>query len=171
MDWSVTLEIWNLDCLTQVKEIQDSLKKAFQKPESRRITVLEPNGQGMKFLVVVTVPEEAERLESLQRLKIGFMSCLTENSWTWWGDTNASIVVTLEILWDGPGGNQKDTEELLTANPPSTKVNAENSFLGVSRRSSNERVFNVVRATDTISNIVPQYSVWHRIRSQSVSLY
>ncbi|XP_051153639.1 uncharacterized protein LOC127276930 [Leptopilina boulardi] len=74
-DRRVTLEIRDLDCLTQEAEVQQVLEKELGKPGSRKVTVLGPNQRGMKLAVVVTNQEEADRLEELGRIKVGFMCC------------------------------------------------------------------------------------------------
>lgn len=47
------------------------VKKELGKSESRKVTVLGPNRRGMKL--AVTNSDEADRLEELERIKVGFM--------------------------------------------------------------------------------------------------
>ncbi|XP_043479900.1 uncharacterized protein LOC122509731 [Leptopilina heterotoma] len=75
LDRRVTLEIRDLDSLTQEAEVQQVLSEAMGKPGNRRVTVLGPNRRGMKLAVVVTNLEEANRLQKLGHVKIGFMCC------------------------------------------------------------------------------------------------
>lgn len=49
----MTLEVRDLDCLTQTEEFQQVLNKILE-PEGRKVTVLGPNKQGLKFAVVFT---------------------------------------------------------------------------------------------------------------------
>lgn len=69
-----TLEVLNLECLSQEDEVHQVLNKVL-KSESRKVTILGPNKRWWKFIAVVTDQEEAGGLESLGRIKIGFMRC------------------------------------------------------------------------------------------------
>lgn len=74
----VSLEMRDLNCLTQEKkEDQQALEQILMKPGSIMLMVLGTKGQGMKLAVVVIDQEEAERLEKLRRIKIGFMSLMS----------------------------------------------------------------------------------------------
>lgn len=68
MNRRVILEIPDLDSLTKKDEIQDSLER------SLKVSVLERNKLDiMRLAVTVTNQEEADRLEKLGCMKIGFM--------------------------------------------------------------------------------------------------
>lgn len=60
-------EIQNLECVTRVEEVQHMLDTML-KAESKKVTVLGFNKQGLKLAVVVIDQEEADRLERLERI-------------------------------------------------------------------------------------------------------
>lgn len=64
VSWQVTLEIRNLDPLTQEEEVQHGILR------------------GMKFPAIVTDHEEANRLEKLEQVKIDLTGCPIKKSYT-----------------------------------------------------------------------------------------
>ncbi|XP_043470912.1 uncharacterized protein LOC122504080 [Leptopilina heterotoma] len=75
-DRRTTLEIRDMDALTEKKDVEDALEKVSTVPAgSRKVTVLGPNKRGVKLAVVVTSQEDADKLEKVGHVKIGFVSC------------------------------------------------------------------------------------------------
>ncbi|XP_043472984.1 uncharacterized protein LOC122505438 [Leptopilina heterotoma] len=75
-DRRTTLEIRDMDALTEKDDVLCALEKISTVPAgSRRVTVLGPNKRGVKLAVVVTNQEDADKLEKIGHIKIGFVSC------------------------------------------------------------------------------------------------
>ncbi|XP_043481639.1 uncharacterized protein LOC122510801 [Leptopilina heterotoma] len=75
-DRRTTLEIRDMDALTEKEDVLGALEKIFTVPTgSRKVTVLGPNKRGAKLAVVVTSQEDADKLEEIGHIKIGFVSC------------------------------------------------------------------------------------------------
>lgn len=71
----VTLEILDLDCLTQTEEVKDALDGLLGTDEYRRISVLGPNTRGQKMAICDLSSQDATKLLETGRIKIGFVSC------------------------------------------------------------------------------------------------
>ncbi|XP_043470554.1 uncharacterized protein LOC122503870 [Leptopilina heterotoma] len=75
-DRRTTLEIRDMDALTEKEDVEDALEKVSTVPAgSRKVTVLGPNKRGVKLAVVVISQEDADKLEKVGHVKIGFVSC------------------------------------------------------------------------------------------------
>jgi hypothetical protein len=71
-----TVEIRDLDELTEEQELKNALRGILQTPdEGRSILLLGPNSAGLKMAVVTMEEDEARILLSLGSIKIGFTNC------------------------------------------------------------------------------------------------
>ena len=75
MTRKVTLEILDLDCLTEKEEVQDALNKVIQPDTDRKVSVLGPNSRGQKLAICELGDQDATRLLETGHIKIGFVNC------------------------------------------------------------------------------------------------
>lgn len=72
----VTIEILDMDCLTDIKEVQSALEKELGADEDdTSISVLGPNARGLKIAICNLRGQDATRLLQKGHIKVGFVSC------------------------------------------------------------------------------------------------
>jgi hypothetical protein len=71
----VTLEILDLDYVTETEEVRNALDTLLGTDSDRKITVLGPNSRGQKMAICDLNGQDATKLLQTGHIKIGFVSC------------------------------------------------------------------------------------------------
>ena len=75
MTRKVTLQILDLDRLTETEEVQGVLNKVLQPGADRKVSVFGPHTRGQKLAICEIGDQDATRLLETRHIKIGFVSC------------------------------------------------------------------------------------------------
>ena len=71
----VTVDILDMDCLTETQEVQDALNRDLEQDADRKVSVLGPNSRGLKIAICELDGQDATRLLKTGRIRVGLVNC------------------------------------------------------------------------------------------------